>query len=84
MRFALSDWRPPEIEVSLDDARLFDGTSTIDFGVTPPDVTVTQSVTIENVGTQTLTFDQPISLPDGRAGRTGSRSPHCSRARAPH
>ena len=61
----------PEIEVSLDDARLFDGTSTIDFGVTPPDVTVTRSLTIENVGTQTLTFDQPISLPDGFSLPTG-------------
>ena len=49
----------PEIEVSAGGVNLVDGTSTFDFGNTPPGTPVTRTFTVENTGTQTLVFDRP-------------------------
>ncbi len=55
----------PEIQVSVGSMNLADGVSTFDFGNTPPGVPVTRSITVENVGTQELVLDEPITVSAG-------------------
>ena len=55
----------PEIEVSAGTTNLVDGSSTFDFGSTPPGVPITQVFTVANVGTETLTLQEPITVTGG-------------------
>jgi len=55
----------PEISV-LDGANnLTDGTSTVDFGSTFTSIPVSKTITVRNAGNQTLTLNNPITLPAG-------------------
>lgn len=55
----------PEIKVLDGSTNLVDGTATVAFGTAITGSTFTKTFTITNTGNQTLTLNEPISVPNG-------------------
>ncbi|MEX0777320.1 MAG: PQQ-dependent sugar dehydrogenase [Phycisphaeraceae bacterium] len=61
----------PEIQVLVDTTDLVSGSTTVDFGVTPPGTPVQRTFTVRNLGTQTLTLGAFDPLPAGYSVAAG-------------